>query len=140
MGAEVSEADTTRIRSEASRREAYNKHWRKDDMVQEQGSRQLHRNEIDLCSCRFFNLDTQNNVTFFVDANGNGILLGEINFLETMLAEEDEWCRVGERYYRRTLDLIYTDRNKPWWRRALEQHPNWTALAVGLAFVVAVVA
>ncbi|KAK5077459.1 hypothetical protein LTR70_009739 [Exophiala xenobiotica] len=128
MEAEVSKADTIRIRSEASRREAYNKHWRKDDVVQEQGSRHLHRNEIDLCSCRFFDLDTQDNVTFFVDVNGNGILHEEVNFLETVLAEEDKWCRVGERYYRRTVDPIYIDRNKPWWRRALEQHLNWIAL------------
>lgn len=138
MEAEVLKADAIRIRHEASRREAYNKHWRKDDMVQEQGRRHLHRNEIDLDSCCFFNLDTQDNVTFVIGVDGNGILLEEVSFQETVLAMEDEWCRVGERYYRKTLDPIYADRTKSWWHRAVQQHLNWTAMTVGLACVVAV--
>jgi len=44
-------------------------------MVSNQGSRQLHHNDINLHACHFFGLDKRDNVTFFIDANDDRILL-----------------------------------------------------------------
>ncbi|KAK5943332.1 hypothetical protein PMZ80_004339 [Knufia obscura] len=129
------EADMTRARNDASRREASNKHNRMVELVQEQGSRHLHQNEINLYSCRFFDIDSQDNVTFFIDPNGNKFTLEEVNFLDTKGARDDDWCRIGERFYRRTVDLAYRERGRQWLRETNEQQLQRAEWVAGIALV-----
>jgi len=130
------DVDPICARNTASRREALAKHFRKDDMLQEQGSRHLHQHEISLHSCRLFDIDSQGNVMFLVDMSGNRIELEEIDIRDTALAKDDEWCRLGERYYRKTLDASYREQHRRWWRSADEQGLRWFERVGGIALIV----
>lgn len=131
----VMDADPTRARNTASRREALAKHLRKDEMLREQGSLRLHQNEISLHSCLLFDIDSQENVTFFIDANRNMVVLEEVDVRDTSSAKDDEWCRVGDRYYRRMLNPSYRERHRQWWGRADELGLRRVGWGCGIASV-----
>ena len=106
--------DPIRARNTASCREAPDKHFLRDEMLQGQGSRHLQQHEISYQSCRLFDIDSQDNVTFLIDVSGNRVELENIDVRGMALAKDNECCRVGEQYHWKALDASYRDRHRPW--------------------------